>query len=433
MTSVSIVIPAFNQAHFLGAAIKSCLDQTHSCEVVVIDDGSTDNTPEIAAQFSQRIKYIRQTNAGLPGARNRGLAESSGTYVCFLDSDDFYHPEKIRKQVELLEQNPDLGFVYCDATTVDVDGKPHPDQTSISDLSRVLSGDIFPALMMGGYFPPHTVMIRRSILAEVGPFDPTLGGHADYELWLRVAGAGHRALYHPDKYAYYRTYANSMSKDGQHMLESRQQSLKKIATLFPERVGLAASDLQQAVQDSFFSLQWLNKNWENVVSSKGVSSPNATGEEELYSLLRNLSKGRMLRGAIDQTAIWPVTIDSVTADAMLLHPSAEMTFQIPTGAAGHFRASVALHPDVWSKASSCEFSVRVDGRVAFAFAIDPVRIPTDRRWHQVDLQIPESSAGRHDLILQTKGIPNNEFCWAMWRNPHFAWKTQKAIPLVIAV
>src|SRR5438093_705810 len=194
MSKVSIIIPAYNQAKFLAQAIDSALQQTHpDLEVIVIDDGSTDDTSEIAARFANQIRYIHQDNTGLPGARNRGIRESKGEYLCFLDSDDFYHPEKIQRQVALLDADPRLGFVYCDIITTDEAGQPLAEQCSVNSASRQMSGNIFQTLMMAGYFPPHTVMIRRQVLDAVGDFDPPLGGHADYDLWLRVSAAGHTA------------------------------------------------------------------------------------------------------------------------------------------------------------------------------------------------------------------------------------------------
>src|ERR1051326_446413 len=127
MAKVSIIIPAYNQAQFLAAAIESALQQTHrDVEVVVIDDGSTDDTRQVAERFANRIIYVYQENTGLPGARNRGIRESSGEYLCFLDSDDSYHSEKAQRQAELLDENPEIGFVYCDIITTDEAGQTFP-------------------------------------------------------------------------------------------------------------------------------------------------------------------------------------------------------------------------------------------------------------------------------------------------------------------
>jgi len=202
---------------------------------------------------------VRQANAGLAGARNRGMLESTGEYLCFLDSDDLYLPTKVAQQATLLDRNPELGFAYCDLTTIDEHDQPVADQFFVASLQRELSGDIFPALMVGGYFPPHTVMVRRSVLAQVGPFDPVLGGYADYELWLRMAGAGFKTVFIPERLVLYRRHSNNMSKDGQHMGETRLATLRKIARLYPERAGQSLDQLQKMIAEINMANLWLKQ------------------------------------------------------------------------------------------------------------------------------------------------------------------------------
>ena len=271
MSKISIIIPAYNQARFLDRAIASALGQINAdVEVVVIDDGSTDDTPAVIArhQAEPRLKAVRQPNAGLGAARNRGLAESTGEYVCFLDADDFYSPDKCVKQAAALDGNPELGFVYCDFTTVDENGVPRPTQGSVHNVQRTLSGNIFPALSQSGYFPPHTVMIRRSVLDAVGHFDLELGGNADYDLWLRAA-AEHRALYLDEKLASYREHGDSMSKDGDHMSRSRVGTLRKISRLHPNLVGDALQQLQQSNEDLFHANEFLRTACDKAAATGG--------------------------------------------------------------------------------------------------------------------------------------------------------------------
>lgn len=262
MTKVSIIIPAYKQADYLAKTIESALGQTHNeIEVIVVDDGSPDHTPEVAARYRDRanFKYVRQENAGLAGARNRGIIESTGAYLCFLDSDDLYLNEKVAKQALLLDRNPDVGFVYCDLTTIDEHDQPVADQFHVADLKRELSGNIFHSLLQGGYFPPHTVMIRRSVLDQVGPFDPVLGGYADYELWLRVSGAGFKTVFLPERLVLYRRHSANMSKDGQHMGETRLATLRKIARLYPDRAGEGLDRLQQALIETNVANVWMQR------------------------------------------------------------------------------------------------------------------------------------------------------------------------------
>jgi len=262
MSKVSIIIPAYQQASYLGQTIESALGQTHpDLEVVVIDDGSPDATPAVAARYRDRpnFKYVRQDNTGLAGARNRGIVESTGDYLCFLDADDLYLPAKVAQQAAMLDRNPDAGFTYCDITTIDEHDKPVADQFFVANAKRDLSGDIFPSLMLSGYFPPHTVMIRRAVLDQVGPFDFALGGYADYELWLRVAGAGFKAIFIAERLALYRRHSTNMSKDGQHMGETRLATLQKIARLYPEKTGRSLAHLQQMNADLGLANGWLQR------------------------------------------------------------------------------------------------------------------------------------------------------------------------------
>ena len=426
MSKVSIIIPAFNQARFLAVAIDSALQQTYrDVEVIVVDDGSTDETRDIAARFGDRITYVHQENTGLPGARNRGWRESGGEYLCFLDSDDFYHPEKVQRQVELLDADPQLGFVYCDIVTTDEAGQPVPEQPSVNSPARQMSGNIFQTLMMAGYFPPHTVMIRRSVLEAVGEFDPSLGGNADYELWLRASAAGHKACFIDERLAYYRTYPTSMSKDGLHMIETRLAAFQKICRLHPDLAAQSIHHLQQSNQDLFLANAFLNQNWEGVMKKTGPleSAPDKTSEQ--FSLLKNVHQASLARGSKEQLAVWDVTLNEASSQAIFLQPPAELLFTIPFSGPGKLSTAIAIHPEAWNKpkAGGCEFYIRVDGRVALVAAIDPVSLPGDRGWFEIKLDIPQSPSGEHQITLETRAIGNSvDYRWALWREPKFTWQ-----------
>lgn len=423
-TRVSIIIPAYNQAQFLGSAIESALGQTGvSVEVIVVDDGSTDETPGVVARYQAdaRFKSVRRENGGLPSARNSGLAEATGDYICFLDSDDFYAAGKCAKQAALLDQNPEVGFVYCDFTLVDEQGVPHAEQPSIAQLQRVLSGDIFSTLAMSGYFPPHTVMIRRSLLDKIGHFDPELGGNADYDLWLRAAAVT-KAVYLDEKLASYRDYGESMSKDGDHMTQTSNRTLRKIARLHPELVGDALHRLQQSSEEVFRANQHLRDNWDKALANAGQGGSVKEGDQS-HALMKHLSSARMTQGRPEQKAVWDVTLDGQTCKALLLQPPAELDFEVPTGEAGVFTVQITLHPDVWEKpgAGGCEFQVQIDRRIALAMAIDPVKLVADRRWHCLRLEVPANPQGSHQIVLRTRSIGPSDFRWALWHAPRFTW------------
>ena len=182
---VSIVIPAYNAEKYIGRAIKSALNQTwRDVEIIVVDDGSTDRTAETIKSFKDpRVRYIYQQNKDVGAARNYGIKESGGKYITFLDSDDEYLPQKVAKQTEFLEQNPEYQAVYCDTLQFYSDA---PDKL-FKKGGFHSSGDIFEELLRSSVINPNAAMIDRDILIEVGMFDERLDFPEDWELWLRIA------------------------------------------------------------------------------------------------------------------------------------------------------------------------------------------------------------------------------------------------------
>lgn len=182
---VSVVIPAFNAAPFLKEAVESVLAQSYTpVEILVVDDGSTDATPEIARSFGEVVRLISQQNQGVAAARNHGLRESSGTYVCFVDADDWLYPEDLERKVALMEADPELALVHA---LVEVTG---PDLKPTGEVLRGEDGYVLDRLLE--LIPPAipgvtATLIRRSVLDEIGGFDESLGTSADYDLWLRIA------------------------------------------------------------------------------------------------------------------------------------------------------------------------------------------------------------------------------------------------------
>jgi GT2 family glycosyltransferase len=244
---VTIVIPCYNQARFLGGALDSALAQDYdSLEIIVVNDGSTDDFAAwvLPYQNNPRIKIITQENRGLPAARNRGIQESGGEYLKFLDADDALAPNAISMQVAAFRKTPALGLVYCDLTHVDAQGKPC-DNFSVATMRRILDGDILPSLLVGGYFTPHTVLVPRHVLDHVGDFDETLGGTADTELWMRIACEGYAAQFIPEKLVYYRLHDANMSLNTAHMSETRLRALEKITARYPQRVAGALDELMR--------------------------------------------------------------------------------------------------------------------------------------------------------------------------------------------
>jgi glycosyltransferase involved in cell wall biosynthesis len=191
---VSIIIPAYNAEEYIKEAVESALAQTYAnCEVVVVDDGSTDNTRNVLAPYlrAKKIIYIHQSNKGLAGARNTGVRKAKGGYIAFLDSDDIFLPEKIGKQVEILVEHPDFGVCYSDLMHF-TGGSP---RRFFHHRYTYPSGDIFAPLLKKQFINPLTVMARRELFETYGYFDEALRRSEDWDLWLRWARAGIKFYY----------------------------------------------------------------------------------------------------------------------------------------------------------------------------------------------------------------------------------------------
>ena len=254
---VSVIVPCYNQGHYLGAAIDSCLRQTlRDIEVIVVDDGSTDCTEFVArsaADRDPRVRIVSGPNAGLGAARNHGLALAEGRYVNFLDADDLLLPTKLQRQHEILESTPDVGLVLCDVQLVDGNDRPLPGRIR---LERIEHPDgLFEALLEAGLFPPHVPLVRTELVARAGGFseDRAVAGNADYLLWLTIALQGARAAIAPEPLAVYRQTASSMSTDARHMAASRTQALTLLAQRHPERVADGIVALSSTLADARYA------------------------------------------------------------------------------------------------------------------------------------------------------------------------------------
>ena len=207
------MIPCYNQAYFLSEAIESALSQSYpNFEIIVVDDGSTDDTSEVASRY-QKVRIVRQDNQGLPGARNAGLAESTGEYVVFLDADDRLLPEALEVGVRELEAHPECAFVSGRCDNVAADGRPLPAPPRLH-----VEGDHYQALLRRCYiWPPGVVMYRRAVFECVGGFDPSYRSAEDYEMYLRIARR-FPVCNHKKVVVEYRRYATSMTSDRARML-----------------------------------------------------------------------------------------------------------------------------------------------------------------------------------------------------------------------
>ena len=185
---VSVVIPLYNARDVIRDTIESVFGQTyHDYEIVVIDDGSTDGSGEVLRAYGDRLRYIQQPNGGVAQARNRGIAASRGRYIALLDHDDLWEPEKLAKQVAILDARSEVGMVVTDVAHIDRTGRPmHQFGPAYQPQHE------FARLFVQGFVPtPSATLIRKSVLEAIGGFDEQFNsaGMDDHELWTRIAAA----------------------------------------------------------------------------------------------------------------------------------------------------------------------------------------------------------------------------------------------------
>jgi glycosyltransferase involved in cell wall biosynthesis len=217
---VSVVIPCYNQALFLPEAIETVLQQTYrEFEVIVVDDGSTDTTVEVAQAYP--IRYIYQENQGLPAARNTGIRASRGEFIVLLDSDDRLFPHALQAGLRTLEQNPDCLMATGDFAFVSANGtwmRP--------SLKPIIKDHHYQALLRCNFIEmTATCIFRRQAFDIVGLFDPTLRASEDYEFYLRLVRKCQIVCY-GNIIAEYRSHGNSMSKDGERMLNETMRVME---------------------------------------------------------------------------------------------------------------------------------------------------------------------------------------------------------------
>lgn len=182
---VSVVISNYNCGRFVAAAVDSALQQSYpNKEVIVVDDGSTDDSLDVLQAYVDRVRIVAQANRGVSGARNEGIRQSRGEFVAFLDADDVWHQEKLAKQMPLFA-NPSVGLVYCSVEYMDEQERPLG--TNTKGLRGRVLADIAllreTVVLAGG----STAVVRKSRFDEIGVFDPELSTAADWDMWRRIA------------------------------------------------------------------------------------------------------------------------------------------------------------------------------------------------------------------------------------------------------
>ncbi|HBJ37783.1 MAG TPA: hypothetical protein DDZ51_24110 [Planctomycetaceae bacterium] len=193
--SISVVVPCFNRASILGRAIKSALNQSMPPdEVIVVDDGSSDKSAMVARTFGERVRVIQQANAGAAAARNRGIEVAVGEWIAFLDSDDLWHPEKLRMQLNIADRFPEADLIFCDTITRSVERVLMPSRFALGGLygmevqrvgdDLLFGPELFQRMITQSRVITSAVMVRAGL--EGLAFQEDIWGSEDWALWLEL-------------------------------------------------------------------------------------------------------------------------------------------------------------------------------------------------------------------------------------------------------
>ena len=242
---VSIIIPVYNGADYLGQAVRSALAQTYARnEILIVNDGSTDDgaTARIARSFGDAVRYIEKPNGGVASALNKGIAEMRGDYFSWLSHDDIYSPIKLSQQIEVMRQveNSDL-IQFCNTVTVDersrIIGEPERPRELLENT--VLA-------VLGTQVNGCTLLVPRSAFQKVGTFDERLKTVQDNDLWLRMAMAGIPFAYQPHRLVFSRSHAKQCSRTmrDHHYKEKELFYIKAVTKL-----GKAVSSIAPQLRD----------------------------------------------------------------------------------------------------------------------------------------------------------------------------------------
>lgn len=231
---VSIVIPCFKQAQYLPDAIESCLGQTYpNIDIYVVNDGSPDNTSEVANRYPDRVRLIEQQNSGVNAARNAGILISAGEFVAFVDADDVLHPTCIEERMKPLIEDPSVGSVSGWYRLVDPQLKPLPDEQQLWDTPDLRKRDVFIREM---WSPTCGYVVRRRAIEVCGPFDPMIVIAEDWDLQMRLARK-YRHAYIAKRLADYRQVGTSASRNYQLMFDCIRQVVRKNRAYAPSRIA----------------------------------------------------------------------------------------------------------------------------------------------------------------------------------------------------
>lgn len=257
----SIVIPAFNAERYLYESVESALAQTYSkYEIIIVDDGSTDRTIEIAQRFGDRVKIIRQENLGASSARNAGVKTAIGNYIAFLDSDDIWIPNKLQLQCEKIEKG--FQMVYTNRLNIGDKGDLPEKQT---DVEKMPEGDIFCEILMSNFITNSSVVIDKKVFFNLSGFNLQLSTCEDWDLWLRYA-ANNRIGVCLEPLVKYRLHKGGKSRNYIRQAKARESIVSSI--LNTTRGTTLPVDLKKKIWASTYrTAGWASARYGDIFSS----------------------------------------------------------------------------------------------------------------------------------------------------------------------
>jgi glycosyltransferase involved in cell wall biosynthesis len=248
---LSVIIASYNHQDYIAQTLESLEKQTFTdFEIILIDDGSTDRTVEVARSCPSRAQIFRQENLGVVAARNRGISMAQGKYLCFVDSDDLVLPERFARQVAALDADAELGLVFADAVIIDSTGRQ---LGKFSDIYPVVPGNVAEMLVLHYCFIPMiTVMVRADVLSKTGPFEAP-GPISDYIKWIEIADIS-KVHYFPDLLGCWRRHPTSTSKglDAEKKYALTRVWLKKTLRKYPELQAAVGKNIAKRFSRSYF-------------------------------------------------------------------------------------------------------------------------------------------------------------------------------------
>lgn len=290
MPKVSVLIPTYNRARFIKRAIDSVLNQTYrDVEIVVVDDGSTDNTQKIIESYGDQVTYIYQENKGAASARNAGIDASVGEYISFLDSDDYYAKNNLKIKVAILESNSGISWVYSDWQYVDQKGEKLINGSDRFNYSnKKLSGALFKELLYKrNFITTGVVMVRRLVLEDVGCFDPTILSQEEYDLWLRIS-VKYPVHYVDENLVTVTDHFDSLSKDFSKWVYGNVLIIDKIEKILPNDLYVEKSFINRLHADkyTFLGRDFMQKGqYKNAMTSFWKSIKRLPLQKRIYWLV----------------------------------------------------------------------------------------------------------------------------------------------------